>query len=113
MIELHDKRVTQQAIAYTLKVNQSTIYKITKSNFIVGHKPGGGRKRITNCRNERTINRIVRKNRFSNSLLTRKVCLTLMSMKDLKDLEYVIRIPKRKPLLHIVQRKRRVQWAKE
>ena len=31
----------------------------------------------------------------------------------MKDLEYLIRIPKGKPLLNKVQRKRRVQWAKE
>jgi len=31
----------------------------------------------------------------------------------MKDLEYVIRVSKRKPLLNIVQRKRRVQWSKE
>jgi len=31
----------------------------------------------------------------------------------MKDLEYLIRVPKRKPLLNIVQRKRRVQWSKE
>jgi len=31
----------------------------------------------------------------------------------MKDLEYVVRVPKRKLLLNIVQRKRRVQWAKE
>jgi len=31
----------------------------------------------------------------------------------MKDLEYVIRVPKRKPLLNIVQRKRRVQWSKD
>jgi len=31
----------------------------------------------------------------------------------MKDFEYVIRVLKRKPLLNIVQRKRRVQWVKE
>jgi len=31
----------------------------------------------------------------------------------MKDLEYVIRVPKSKPLLNIVQRKRKVKWAKE
>ena len=55
-------------IACTLKINQSTVCRLslnTKNDFIVEHKPGGGRKRITNCRDERTINKIVRKNRFS------------------------------------------------
>jgi len=54
IIELHDKCVTQQAIACTLKINQSTVCRTIseyiKSDFIVGHKPGGGRKRITTCR---------------------------------------------------------------
>jgi len=31
----------------------------------------------------------------------------------MKDLEYVMRVPKGKPLLNIVQRKRMIQWAKE
>ena len=54
MIELHDKYVIQQAIACTLKINQSsvckTIFEYKKSDFIVEHKPSGGRKRIENCR---------------------------------------------------------------
>jgi len=83
IIELLDKCVTQQAIACTLKINRGTVcrtiskYKI--SDFIVGHKPGGGRKIITNCRDERIINRIVRKNSSTHSLLTGKVCLNLIS----------------------------------
>ena len=75
----------------------------TKNDFIVDHKPGGGRKRITNCRNERTINRIVRKNRFSTLIAYRKslselnvnISLTTLQRR-MKDLEYVIRVPKRK-----------------
>jgi len=110
----------QQAIACTLKINQSTvctiISKYKKGDFIFGHKPGGGRKRITNCRVERTINRMVRKNMFSTLIAYRK-CLSELNVntslttlqRRMKDLEYVIRVPKRKPLLNIVQIKKRVQ----
>ena len=62
-VSMKDKCVTQQAIACTLKINH--YLWIQKSDFIVGNKSGGGRKGITNCRDKQTINRIVRKNRFS------------------------------------------------
>ena len=82
IIELRDKCVTQQAIACTLKINQSnvcrTISEYQKSDFIGGHKPGGGRKRITNCRGKQTINRIV-KNGFSTLIAYRKCLSELMS----------------------------------
>jgi len=83
IIELHDKFVTQQAIPSTLKINQSTVCRTIseykKGDFIVGHKPGGRIKRITNCRDQRTINRIVRKMGSAHLLLTGNVCLNLMS----------------------------------
>jgi len=67
----------------TLKINQSTVCRTNsenkKSDFIVGHKSGGGRERITNCRDERTINRLFRKIGSAHSLLIGKVCLNLMS----------------------------------
>ena len=73
-----------------------------------------------NCRDERTINRIVSKNRFS-TVITYKKGLSELNVniswitlqRKMKDFKYVFRVPKRKPLLNIVQRKRRVQWAKE
>jgi len=60
----------------------------------------------------------IKKNRFSTLIAYRKslsglnvnISLTTL-LKRMKDLEYVIRVAKRKPLLNIVQRKRRVQWA--
>jgi len=99
---------------------QPNISEYKKSDFIVGHKPGGGKKRIMNCRDERAINRIVMKNRFITLIAYRKslselnvnISLTTLQRR-MKDLEYVIRVPKKKPLLNIVQRKRSVQWAKK
>ena len=84
----------------------------TKSDFIVGHKPGRERKGIMNCRDERTIHRIVRKNRFITQIAYMKylsefnvnIRLTTLQRR-MKELEYVIKVPKSKPLLNIVQRK--------
>ena len=57
---------------------------IQKTDFIVGYKPGGERKIIANCRDDRTINRIAKKLDSAHSMLTENVCLNLMSTSALQ-----------------------------
>lgn len=123
IIILFQEGIKQKDIAAKLNYNQSTvsraIYQYKKYGISLDHKHPSGRPRKTSAREERIIQRTIRKNRFT-TLLDTKVQLekrginisVSTTFRRLKDLGYINATPKRKPLLTQKQRKKRIDWAK-
>lgn len=124
VIELVGKGEKQSVIARKLNIDQSTVSKIAKhqrlNGFVANHKPSSGRPRITSDRDERIIVRVLKSNRFStikelkDSLEQRGVYASNTTLRRrLKKNDFQYRTAKKKPALTMIQKRKRVQWAKK
>jgi len=75
ILEHHDKCVTQQVIACTLKIN----LWIQKSDFIVGHRPAEEEKELQIVVISELSTELLEIIGSAHPLLTGNVCLNLMS----------------------------------
>jgi transposase len=123
IIKLKEDGLKQKEIAEILNISPtsvcSVIKKYKKEKILESHKPGAGRKCKTTKRDERTIKRVIEKNRFTtvtdlkNTLQESGIdvsrATTHRRMKDLKYSSYKSRC---KPLLNIKQRRKRIDWSR-
>lgn len=115
---LHQEGKSQKAIAKTSGCSQSAV-----SKYLSGKATGRarcGRKRCTTKRDDRTLERTVKKDRFGNvGEIHKKWRQTgvgasrATTHRRLQEMGYVSRVPSVKPLLNARQRKKRLDWAKE
>jgi len=119
-----DNGMKQIDIANKYKVAQSTVSNIIlekkKKGFVTGHNLGAGRKRKTTPRNERILQRLVRKSGFSTvndykeMLETSNINISKSTIeRRLKEYGFKKYTPLCKPQLSFKQRKRRVEWARK
>jgi transposase len=120
----YDNGMKQIDIAKKYKVAQSTVSNIIlekkKKGFVTGHNLGAGRKRKTTSRDERILQRLVRKNGFTTvndykeKLETSNINISKSTIeRRLKEYGFKKYVPLCKPQLSSKQRKRRVEWARK
>jgi len=115
---LHREGKSQKAIAKEAGCSQSSV-----SKFLAGKSVGrakGGRKRCTSKRDDRALERTVKKSRFDNiGEIQKKWAKTGVKASNsttyrrMLEMGYVSRIPGVKPLLNARQRRKRLEWALE
>lgn len=115
---------TQTEVAKIMNCCQSTVAKVLKQqkedSLFQGNRMKCGRKRQTTERQDRQLQRILKKNRFKSVKhihhLWKKSGATVSSRTTLRRLHqfrFNCRVPKIKPLLTLKQRRARVKWCKD
>ena len=115
---LHKEGKTQKRIAERAGCSQSAVSKHLRGN-LQGRKRCG-RKKCTSKRDDRSLEKIVKRGRFRNLGELHKEwtqagvkASRATTHRRLQENGYKCRIPSVKPLLNPRQRKRRLAWAKE
>jgi len=123
IINMHNDGKNQREISILIGCHKCTVSRVIKqhkeSDYLMGHKSGAGRPKITSQRDDRVIGRIVRKHRFTTLTdyisdaehVGIKISRATMQRR-LSDMGYKNRVPYKKPLVNAKQRKKRLDWCK-
>ena len=123
VIKLFEEGKTQAKIANICCLSQPSVSNVIKewkiTNCVTCHKKGAGRPKVTNPRSLRILRRIISKEPFSSiaeythALNEKGLDISRATVhRRMGDLNYLSRVPNKKPLLNKKQRLRRMKWAK-